>query len=120
MATEQRVGDDQAEHGVAEELQALVGGQATVLVRERPVSECALEQIRARCYTERAFELGSVGRRMVWSHAATSMSAAVINMRALGSRCSSAEVSAGARRTPGRFRRPPRPRGVFTAGRPGG
>src|SRR5829696_5122880 len=33
------VGDDQAEDGVAEELQALVGGQAAVLVRERAVGE---------------------------------------------------------------------------------
>jgi hypothetical protein len=40
----ERVGDDQAEHRVAEELQALVVGQAAVLVRERAVGEGTHEQ----------------------------------------------------------------------------
>ena len=40
----ERLGDDDAEHRVAEELQALVGGQPAVLVGERPVRQRALEQ----------------------------------------------------------------------------
>ena len=44
----QRVGDDQAEHGVAEELQPLVGRQAAVLVGVRAVGQGALEQARRR------------------------------------------------------------------------
>ena len=41
----ERLGDDHAEHRVTEELQALVGGQAAVLVGERAVREGALEQL---------------------------------------------------------------------------
>src|SRR6478672_279504 len=45
VGAEQRVGDDHAEHRVAEELQALVGRQAAVLVGERPVGQGAVEQL---------------------------------------------------------------------------
>ena len=38
------LGDHQAEHRVAEELQALVGGQAALLVRVGAVGQGALEQ----------------------------------------------------------------------------
>ena len=41
----ERLGDDDAEHRVAEELQALVGRQAAVLVGVRAVGEGALEQL---------------------------------------------------------------------------
>ena len=44
----ERVGDDQSEHGVAEELQPLVGRQATVLVRVRAVGERPGRQRRRR------------------------------------------------------------------------
>src|SRR4051794_6147354 len=44
LAAVELVGDDQAEHRVAQELQALVGGQAAVLVRERPVGQRQTEQ----------------------------------------------------------------------------
>ena len=44
LAAVELVGDDQAEHRVAQELQALVGGQAAVLVRERPVGQRQAEQ----------------------------------------------------------------------------
>ena len=40
----ERLGDDDAEHGVAEELQPLVGRQAAVLVGVRAVGQGALEQ----------------------------------------------------------------------------
>ncbi|GAA4678530.1 hypothetical protein GCM10023226_14790 [Nocardioides nanhaiensis] len=41
----ERLGDDDAEHRVAEELQPLVGGQPTVLVGEGAVREGTLEQL---------------------------------------------------------------------------
>jgi hypothetical protein len=44
----ERLGDDDAEHGVAEELQPLVGRQAAVLVGVRAVREGALEQLGSR------------------------------------------------------------------------
>src|SRR3954451_3778728 len=44
VVAEKRVGDDQAEHGVAEELQPLVGGQPAVLVGVGPVGQRAVEQ----------------------------------------------------------------------------
>ena len=44
LAAVERVGDDEAEHRVAEELQALVGGQAAVLVRLGAVGERQREQ----------------------------------------------------------------------------
>jgi len=47
LLVEQRTGDDHAEHRVAEELQALVGGQAAVLVRVRPVGQRETEQVRS-------------------------------------------------------------------------
>ena len=45
LAAVERVGDDQAEHRVAQELQALVGGQAAVLVRVRAVGQREPEQV---------------------------------------------------------------------------
>ena len=45
MAAVERLGDDEAEHRVAEELQPLVGGQAAVLVGVRAVRQGALEQL---------------------------------------------------------------------------
>ena len=41
----ERLGDDDAEHGVAEELEALVGGQPAVLVGVGAVRQGALEQL---------------------------------------------------------------------------
>ncbi len=60
----QRVGDHQAEHGVPEELQALVGGQTAVLVRVRTVGQRThqkggLERVAEPPFQER------VGRGMV-------------------------------------------------------
>ncbi len=43
----ERLGHDDAEHGVAEELQPLVGGEPTVLVGEGPVRERALQELSA-------------------------------------------------------------------------
>jgi hypothetical protein len=43
MVAEQRLRDDDAEHGVPEELQPLVRRQPTVLVRERTVGEGVLQ-----------------------------------------------------------------------------
>jgi hypothetical protein len=45
LAAVELVGDDQAEDRVAEELQALVGRQAAVLVREGPVGQREAEQV---------------------------------------------------------------------------
>ena len=45
VVLEQGVGDDQAEHRVAEELEALVVGDLAVLVRERAVREGVLQQL---------------------------------------------------------------------------
>ena len=56
----ERLGDDDAEHGVTEELQPLVGRQPTVLVGVRAVRQGALEQlgvqhrIPERCSQRRA------------------------------------------------------------------
>ena len=58
---EQRVGDDQAEHRVAEELQPLVGGQAAVLVGVRAVGQGALKQLGHRRGTPRACQQLGVG-----------------------------------------------------------
>jgi hypothetical protein len=66
MADVERLGDHDAEHGVAEELQPLVGGQATVLVGVGPVGQGALEQpgVQDRV-PERGAELPVVGQRGV-------------------------------------------------------
>ena len=53
---EQRVGDDQAQDGVAEELQALVGRQAAVLVGVRAMGQRALEQLGVDVDAERLEE----------------------------------------------------------------
>ena len=58
---EERVGDDQAEHGVAEELQPLVGGQPAVLVGERAVRQGALEQLRAERHLKGLQQLVGTG-----------------------------------------------------------
>ncbi len=58
------LGDDHAEHRVTEELEALVGRQATVLVGVRAVRESALEQLGVQLrIPERRAELGVVGQR---------------------------------------------------------
>ena len=62
VAAEQRVGDDQAEHRVAEELQPLVGRQAAVLVRERAVRQRALEQAGLDGDVEHLRAAGPAGR----------------------------------------------------------
>jgi hypothetical protein len=46
MVREQGVGDDETEHRVTEELEALVVGHLPVLVRVRAVREGVLEQLR--------------------------------------------------------------------------
>ena len=54
MGAVERLGDDHAEHGVAEELQPLVGGQPAVLVGVRAVGQGALEQLGVQTWiTER-------------------------------------------------------------------
>jgi hypothetical protein len=44
--------DDHTQHGVAQELQALVGGQTAVLVRERPVGQRQRQQLVAQVDAE--------------------------------------------------------------------
>ncbi len=46
VTREQRVGDDEAQHRVAEELEALVVGDPAVLVRERAVRQGMLKELR--------------------------------------------------------------------------
>ena len=59
----ERLGDDDAEHGVAEELQPLVGRQAAVLVGERAVRQGALEQLGVQDgIPERCAQLVVVGQ----------------------------------------------------------
>ncbi len=58
VPVEERVGDHQAEHRVAEELQPLVGRQAAVLVRVRPVGEGATDQLGVQGDAERALQRG--------------------------------------------------------------
>src|SRR3712207_8178998 len=48
VAPVQRVGHDETQHGVAEELQALVGRQPAVLVGVRPVCQGTFEEVRVR------------------------------------------------------------------------
>ena len=58
----ERLGDDHAEHRVAEELQALVGRQAAVLVGVGAVRQGALEQLGVQDgIPERRAQLGVVG-----------------------------------------------------------
>jgi len=52
VTAEQRVGDDQAKNGVAEELKALIGGQATVFVGEGAMREGTLKQPRGQAGVE--------------------------------------------------------------------
>ena len=59
----ERLGDDHAEHRVAEELQALVGRQAAVLVGVRPVRQGALEQLGVQDRIRRAL----LAARRSWS-----------------------------------------------------
>src|SRR6476469_18093 len=59
----ERLGHDDAEHRVAQELQALVGRQAAVLVGERPVGEGSLEQLGIQLRVpERCSQLAVVGQ----------------------------------------------------------
>ena len=64
----ERLGHDDAEHRVAQELQALVGRQAAVLVGVRPVGEGALEQLGIQLrIPERCSQLAVVGQRTgIW------------------------------------------------------
>ncbi|GAA2036902.1 hypothetical protein GCM10009756_32070 [Pseudokineococcus marinus] len=57
MATVEGVGDDEPQHGVAEELEALVGGLRVVLVGPRPVHEGAQQQARLDLEAEPGLEL---------------------------------------------------------------
>jgi hypothetical protein len=66
----QRRGDDEAQHGVTEELETLVGGQAAVLVRVRAVGQRALEQRGLDAHAEGGLEDG--GGRTAGAHGATS------------------------------------------------
>ena len=60
----ERLGDDDAEHGVTEELQALVGRQPAVLVGVRAVGQRALEQLGVQHgVPERCSQLRVVGQR---------------------------------------------------------
>ena len=60
----ERLGHDDAEHRVAQELQALVGRQAAVLVGVGPVGEGALEQLGIQLRVpERRSQLAVVGQR---------------------------------------------------------
>src|SRR6478672_2822748 len=59
----ERLRHDDAEHRVAQELQALVGRQAAVLVGERPVGEGSLEQLGIQLRVpERCSQLAVVGQ----------------------------------------------------------
>ena len=59
----ERLGDDDAEHGVAEELQPLVGRQAAVLVGVGAVGQGAVEQLGVQHgIPERCSQLGVVSR----------------------------------------------------------
>ena len=64
----ERLGDDDPEHGVPEELQALVGGETTVLVGVRAVGQGALQQLGVQDrIPERRAELAVVGQAdRVW------------------------------------------------------
>jgi hypothetical protein len=52
----ERIGDDEPEHGVTEELQALVGGQPAVLVGEGAVGQCEIEQLIGQRHPERLLQ----------------------------------------------------------------
>ncbi|GAA4984993.1 hypothetical protein GCM10023225_24900 [Kineococcus glutinatus] len=54
------VGDDEPEHRVPQELQALVGGQAAVLVGVRAVRQRLQEQRRADAQAETLLQAGEV------------------------------------------------------------
>ena len=75
MGAVERVGDDEAQHRVAEELQALVGGQTAVLVGVRAVGQGALEQRlvdRAPDHLEQVVDSAPTGRGTVLSSRPTS------------------------------------------------
>jgi hypothetical protein len=58
VVPEQRLRDNDAEHGVPEELQPLVRRQSTVLVRVRAVGEGVLQQFVSQRYAEPLVQLG--------------------------------------------------------------
>ena len=62
MGAVERVGDDDAEHGVAEELQPFVVRQPAVLVGVGAVGQGALQQLGVQLDAERLGEPGLVGR----------------------------------------------------------
>jgi hypothetical protein len=57
MGSEQPIRYDQPQHRVAEELQPLVGGQATVLVRVRAVGQGTVESLVAQFDAEAGSQL---------------------------------------------------------------
>ena len=60
VAAEQRVGDDQPEDRVAEELQPLVGGRVGVLVGEGAVRQRAVQRLGHDGHAEGTPELGGI------------------------------------------------------------
>ena len=64
MAVVELLGDGQAEHRIAQELQALVGGQATVLVGEAAMGERDGEQFVRQVDTERFEQPRAVDRHV--------------------------------------------------------
>src|ERR1700751_1661287 len=70
MTVEQLVGDGEAEHRVAEELQALVGGKPTVLVGVAAVGQRQRQQLVGQLDAQRlgqGFARSTHGRSGVWS-----------------------------------------------------
>jgi hypothetical protein len=63
ILAEKRVGYYQPEHGVAEKLQPLIGGQATVFIGKRPMRERTFEQRRAKARVKDPQQ--SIDRRLV-------------------------------------------------------
>src|SRR5262249_6258471 len=66
IAKVQRVGDDETENRIAEELQSLVGRQAAVLVSERPMRQSTLQQSGGQACVKDTQEFGGVRLAGTW------------------------------------------------------
>ena len=113
----ERLGDDDAEHRVAEELQPLVGGQPAVLVGVRAVGQGALEQLGVeRRVPERLPQVVVVGRRTRRSPADWSEDRPTVRRGSRTRRTAGRRGAAGAwRRRPGWRRSPATARRPSTA-----
>src|SRR6266542_2039419 len=87
MVVEERGSDHHAEHGVAEELQPLIGGQPAVLVGVRAVGQRTFQQLRVEGHAEGGLQVRQ-GRSLGHPDTSTGRGAAAASRAAASTRCS--------------------------------